>query len=207
MTSTESPLSVTFKPHTGFDAPLLTIRADSPDQLVERLNLIQSNDLLAATGRVANMFGAQFNLGKGVGGQHVNNPDGSGGGSAPVAAPPAPAPVAPPAPVDPWGGASAAQGVPPQAQQYQPAGLMPPQQQYPQPVAQAAPAAPTPPGAPLVLGQPAQYKEGVSAKTGKTWRKWSDPRPWRDIAELQDTDQANHPGLAAGTHRFTAWIR
>jgi len=186
--SNESPLSVNFKPDTGYDAPMLTIRADSPQELVERLNLIQGNDLLAAIGRTASQFKGQYQLGGQLGASHTNNPDGSGGGSTPVAAPPAPAPV------DPWGGQPVAQQAPQQAYQ------------APAPVAQAAPAAPSVPGAPLVLGQPAVYKEGQNARG--TWRAWADPRPYAQVKDIQGkTDNPNSPGLAAGTEKFWAFIR
>jgi hypothetical protein len=215
LTYTEAPVSVTLKPHTGYDAPLLTFRADNPEEMVQRLQLAAQNDLLSAVGRVAGMYEAQFQLGKGLGGQHPNNPDGSGGGSAPAAeAPPQPA-----APVDPWGGQPAQQQAPayqqPQQayappQQQAPAyqqpqqAYAPPQQQYqPAPAQAAAPA-----GAPMVLGMPAKYKEG-QGKNG-TWRAWLDPRPFQQtkhIDKSMKTDDPNHPGLAGGTHTFWAWIR
>lgn len=69
------------------------------------------------------------------------------------------------------------------------------------------PGAPAPtPGAPVVLGQPARMVNGSNARG--PWHAWADPRPQGVTEQLsQETDDPNHPGLAAGTHRYWAWIR
>lgn len=60
----------------------------------------------------------------------------------------------------------------------------------------------------MVLGMPAKMVTGNSAKG--PWRAWADPRPkeaTQHISRDNRTDDPNHPGLAAGTHSFWAWVR
>ena len=68
------------------------------------------------------------------------------------------------------------------------------------PTPPAAPAAPA--GVPLVLGQPAKWIDKGS------WKAWADPRgqQFTGIDKLK-TDDENHPGLAAGTHKFWRFVR
>jgi hypothetical protein len=64
----------------------------------------------------------------------------------------------------------------------------------------AAPAAA--PGVPLVLGQPAKWIDKGS------WKAWADPRPANMTGnDKLKTDDENHSGLAAGTHKFWRFVR
>jgi hypothetical protein len=70
--------------------------------------------------------------------------------------------------------------------------------------AYAAPAAPAAaaPGVPLVLGQPAKWIDKGN------WKAWADPRPAQMTGnDKLKTDDENHPGLAAGTHKFWRFVR
>lgn len=43
-----------------------------------------------------------------------------------------------------------------------------------------------------------------------TWKAWADPRPQAATAHLgkdANTDDPQHPGLVAGTHKFWKFIR
>lgn len=76
-------------------------------------------------------------------------------------------------------------------------------------MAQAAPAqapvaaaAAVPAGVPLILGIPAKWIDKGS------WKAWADPRPQHETGpEKLKTDDANHPGLAGGTHKFWKFVR
>lgn len=75
-----------------------------------------------------------------------------------------------------------------------------PVQQYAQPAAPAAAAAPA--GVPMVLGIPAKWIDKGS------WKAWADPRGQAETGpEKLKTDDPNHPGLAAGTHKFWRFVR
>lgn len=87
----------------------------------------------------------------------------------------------------------------PQYQQAYQAPAAPVQQQY------AAPAAAAPPGAPIVAGMPAKLVSGSSARG--PWQAWADPRPKEATEHMQKTEDVNHPGLNAGTHKLWKWIR
>lgn len=68
------------------------------------------------------------------------------------------------------------------------------------PPAPAAPAAPA--GVPLILGQPAKWIDKGS------WKAWADPRSQAETGnDKLKTDDENHPGLAAGTHKFWRFVR
>lgn len=188
MPNNEAPLSVTMKPHTGYDAPLFTIRADTPDELQTRLAAIEQGGILDTIGRIAASFGAKFQLGSQLGGTTMGDP---------VQA----QPVAPDAgswgapadnPANGWGGQTA-----------QPVQQQPVQQPYtpPAPAAQAAM-----PGAPMILGMPAKM---VNSKPGaqRAWRAWADPRPQSAIAQgAEKTNDPNDPRLASGQASFWAFI-
>ncbi|WP_159702563.1 hypothetical protein [Arthrobacter sp. 18067] len=128
---------------------------------------------------------------------------------APVNHRPTPAPATAPAAVDPWAtptqpSGAAGWGTGPADPWTPPAAA--------QPVASAQPVAgvpsgpPAAPGAPVVLGQPARMANGSSAKG--PWHAWADPRPQSVTEAIEnETDDPNHPGLAAGTHKYWAWIR
>jgi hypothetical protein len=71
-------------------------------------------------------------------------------------------------------------------------------QQYAPPA--AAPAAPA--GVPLILGIPAKWIDKG------TWKAWADPRSQAETGnDKLKTDNENHPGLAAGTHKFWRFVR
>jgi hypothetical protein len=58
------------------------------------------------------------------------------------------------------------------------------------------------PGVPIVLGQEAKWIDKGS------WKAWADPRPAQATQHLTEkTDNPNHPGLQAGTHKFWAFVR
>ena len=65
-----------------------------------------------------------------------------------------------------------------------------------------APAAGAPAGVPLVCGIPAKWIDKG------TWKAWADPRPQEMTGpEKLKTDDATHPGLAGGTHKFWKFVR
>jgi hypothetical protein len=78
------------------------------------------------------------------------------------------------------------------------------QQAYSAPAPAAAPAGATP-GAPIVAGMPAKLVSGSSARG--PWQAWADPRPKEATDHMQKTDDVNHPGLNAGTHKLWKFIR
>jgi hypothetical protein len=73
-------------------------------------------------------------------------------------------------------------------------------QTYAAPAAPAAAAAPA--GVPLVLGIPAKWIDKGN------WKAWADPRGQAETGpEKLKTDDPNHPGLAAGSHKFWKFVR
>ena len=96
------------------------------------------------------------------------------------------APVSTPAPA--YAGGSLAAPV---------AAYAPPAQQYAAPAATSAPA-----GVPLVLGIPAKWIDKGN------WKAWADPRGQNETGpDKLKTDDENHPGLAAGSHKFWRFVR
>jgi hypothetical protein len=197
-TFTEAPLSVNFKPATGFDAPMLTIRAMTPAELMARVNGTIEAGLFAVIGNADKEFKAAYNVGNILGATPVSAP-------AP-AAPQAPAHVAAPAPqADAWGAQAPAWG----AQATAPA-----PQAYAAPAPAAAPAAGAA-GAPFIpaFQQAATFRSGQGAKG--PWSAYLDPRPKQvtdaipvdHTGKTPSTDDVNHPGLAAGTHKFAKFLR
>jgi hypothetical protein len=99
--SNESPLSVSVKAGVGYEAPMITVRADDPNQLAQRLEGVKQLVIagvvdLATT--LANTYGAAVSLG----GQDVKSeptPTASPWGT--QATSPAPQPSAAPAPAAP----------------------------------------------------------------------------------------------------------
>lgn len=192
----EAPFSVNFKPHGGYDAPLITVRAESEQELAGKLNALAASDVFDAVGRAQGTLAAKFELGKQLGATteapHMQattpQPEWSQQQQQ-QAAPPQQQPPQQSADPNTWG----------QQQQQQPP------QQYQQPPQQAAYAPPQPqgtPGAPLILGMPAKLID-----KGK-WKAWADPRPMNVTDNMHEkTDDPNHPGLAAGTHKFWAFLR
>jgi hypothetical protein len=71
---------------------------------------------------------------------------------------------------------------------------------YQAPAPAAAPAAPA--GVPMILGIPAKWIDKG------TWKAWADPRGQHETGnDKLKTDDPNHPGLAAGTHKFWKFVR
>lgn len=215
MPYTEAPFSVNFKPGTGYDAPMLTVRADTVQELEGKLNELANGGVFDSVGRAAAAFKGKYELGGQLGAQTVDH-------MTPTTPPPAWSGVDPNSP--------AAQQAPPQQQYGQPAQPQqaqqwgqgaeypqqqqqsapaqygqPQQQQYGQPPQSApAPQAPPVPGAPLILGMPAKLIDKGS------WKAWADPRPQNMTQHLtkdQNTEDPNDPGLANGTRKFWKFIK
>lgn len=191
MTYNEAPVSVNFKPSAGYDAPMLTLRGENPYEAKANVEGTAGSGLLEAIAALDAQFKAAYGSPSG-GAQNVQNIL----GATPVAAP-APAQVA--APAEPaWGAPAPAWGAP--------------AAQAPAPA--AAPAAGSA-GAPFIpaFGMAATFRSGQSARGA--WSAYMDPRPKQVTDALQpdhtgkvpSTDNENHPGLAAGTHKFTKFIR
>ena len=198
MSFTEAPLSVNFKPGKDFDAPLLTIRAMTPDELEQRINGVAQGALFGAIVNAQSGFKAAYNVSDILGGVAQSAP--------------APQAAAAPAPAQAQGGFPEAGGwggsVPAQAQA--------PQQAYAQPVAQQAPAqGAASAGAPFIpaFGMAATFRSGQGARG--PWSAYFDPRPKAvtdaipadHTGKAPSTDDVNHPGLAAGTHKFAKFLR
>jgi hypothetical protein len=194
LTHAEAPLSVNFKPAAGFDAPMITIRANDPQELKTYLEGVAGAGILESVNTLDGQFKAAYGTPSGAA-QNVQNV--LGGQQAAVQ--PVAAPVAAPAAAG-WGQAPAAQ--------------------WGQPAAAAAPAPAAQPaaasaGAPFIaaFGQPATFRSGTSARGA--WSAYMDPRPKQVVdalpvdhtGKVPSTDNENHPGLAAGTHKFTKFIR
>jgi len=194
-TFSEAPLSVNFKPAAGFDAPMLTIRAGDPAALKQRVEGVGQAGIFEAIATADSQFKAAYGTPSGAA-QNVQQVL----GATPVAAPaPAPAPAADQwaaQPTPAWGSAPAA-----------------PAPQYAAPAPAANPAASA--GAPFIaaFGQAATFRSGQSARGA--WSAYMDPRPKQvtdalpvdHTGKVPSTDNENHPGLAAGTHKFTKFIR
>lgn len=200
MTFSEAPLSINFKPGKDFDAPQLTVRATTPMELEERVNGVAQGALFGAIVNAQTGFKAAYNVSSILGGVAESSP-----------APQAQAPAQQGGFPDPgaWGGNPG-----PQAQA--------PQQQYAAAAAAGAPAyqppaaaAPASAGAPFIpaFGMSATFRSGQSAKG--PWSAYFDPRPKAVTdaiptdytGKVPSTDDVNHPGLAAGTHKFSKFIR
>lgn len=194
----EAPLSVNFKPGVGYDAPQLTIRGADPVSLKQRVEGSASSGLFESIATAAEQFKAAYGTPSGAA-QNVQQVL----AATPVAAP---APVA--VVTDGW----AAQPTPAWGAQAPQAA---PVQQYaaPAPAPAANPAASA--GAPFIaaFGQAATFRSGQSARGA--WSAYMDPRPKQvtdalpvdHTGKVPSTDNENHPGLAAGTHKFTKFIR
>lgn len=200
----EAPITVTIKLE-GPSAPWLVLRANDPNQAQQYLDAIAAGGMGDAMHRAESALQASYNVSKGLGGTTE---------SAPVGNPFDPAPPNQPAAWDQPQQGQMIQSAPPQQFQQQ----APPQtygipaqatQPYGQPqYQQQPPQAPqgAVPGAPLVQGVPAKM---VSSKPGaaKQWQAWADPRPASMTDHMEKTDNPQHPGLNAGTHKLWMFIR
>lgn len=224
---TEAPLTTTIKGESNND-PWIVIRSENGEHLEAQLLELENGPVLVTLGRVLSTLRGKINIGRGLEAKPTEPQTTAGAFKAnnfpPVAAPaatpapapaaaraPAAAPAAPaPAAADPW--ATPAQPAAPQgwgtgpadpwATPGTPAG---PAAAAPQP--QGLPAGPAAtPGAPVILGMSARMVSGSNSRG--PWHAWGDPRP-QSVTEpiSQETDDPNHPGLAAGTHKYWTWIR
>lgn len=201
MTFTEAPLSVNLKPSKDYDAPMLTIRAGDPITLKSHIEGTAGSGLLEAIAAIAAQFKAAYGEPSGAA-QNVQNVL----GAQPVATAPVAAVATAPA-ADGWGAPAPAWGAP-QAAPAAPAYAQPVAAPAPAPAAQSA-------GAPFIpaFGQAATFRSGQSARGA--WSAYMDPRPKQvtdtlpvdHTGKVPSTDNENHPGLAAGTHKFTKFIR
>lgn len=209
--SDEAPITVTLKLE-GAGAPWLVLRSNDPNQAQQQLDAIAAGGLGDAMARAESALQAAYNVNKTLGGVTQQAPTGNPFGAAPAGQPAAwDVPQAPQNTIQqapPQNFPQHQEPVPsqhgqPQYQQPQQYGQAP-QQQYQQPPQQAAPAGV--PGAPLVQGIPAKM---VSSKPGaaKQWQAWADPRPASTTEYMEKTDDPNHPGLNAGTHKLWMFIR
>lgn len=184
---TEAPLTTTLKA-PGSSAPWVVLRSENTSQLAQQLAELQANTTFADLARTQEALNAHFTVGAILGARGVNAPVDTGA----FAAPAAPAPAAEPTQQELFAQFMAAQTVP-AAQQIQ--AYVPP----------AEPAAGGTPGAPMVAGMPAKLISGSSAKG--PWQAWADPRPKEATDHMAKTEEVNHPGIAAGTHKLWKWIR
>lgn len=187
---TEAPLTTTLKA-PGSSAPWVVIRSANTAQLAQQLAELQANTTFADLARANEAFTAHFTVGAILGARSVDAPVDTGAfGNVPAIA-------APPAPTEQelFAQFMAAQNVPPLATYTPPPAAAPP----------AYAAAPSTPGAPMVAGMPAKMISGTSAKGA--WQAWADPRPKEATDHMQKTDDVNHPGLNAGTHKLWKFIR
>lgn len=195
-TFSEAPLSVNFRPGTGFDVPQFTIRAMTPPELTARINGSIEAGLFATIGNADKEFKAAYNVGSILGATPVSAP----APEAPQAPAHVAAPVAPQAPAaGGWGAPAPAWG------QQAPAAPQAPAPAYAPPA--AAPAAGAA-GAPFIpaLNAPATFRSGVGKKG--PWSAYFDPRPKAVLDQItESTDDVNHPGIAMGTHKFTKFLR
>jgi hypothetical protein len=191
---TEAPITTTLKA-PGANSPWLVLRSENTVQQAAQLQEIRANGIFALLAEANEAFAAHFTVGGILGAKPLDAPQDTGA-FAPqqVTAPAAPSQQ------ELFAQFMAAQN---------PAGL---------PTAQPLPSGPTAPvtaaqygggggtpGAPLVGGMPAKLVEGTSAK-GK-WQAWADPRPKDQTDHMQKTDDVNHPGINAGTHKLWKFIR
>jgi hypothetical protein len=168
--SNESPLSVSVKAGVGYEAPMITVRADDPNQLAQRLEGVKQLVIagvvdLATT--LANTYGAAV----GLGGQDVKSEP------TPAASPWGPAPATSPAPSAP---AAPAPAAPPAAGNAQPFTR---QDRYGNTFEYNLPDAPMSPRGPMV-------KATRKKRAGGTYTMWLDP-----AHKAVPTARELHPGF------------
>ena len=71
MSEQGAPLKVTLKAGTGYDAPWITVEADSPDELNRRLDALGQSGALGQAAAVGVEFAAAFNAAAGLGAKPV----------------------------------------------------------------------------------------------------------------------------------------
>lgn len=198
MSDDTAAITVTLKLE-GAGAPWIVLRANDPNQAQQYLDAIAAGGLGDAISRAESSLQAAYNAGAILGARTEQAPS---QGQAAWDAPQQPQntiQAAPPQNFEQPQAYGQQQAYPPAQQAY-----APPAQAYQPPPQQAAPAGV--PGAPLVQGVPAKL---VASKPGaaKPWQAWADPRTQEATAHMEKTDDPNHPGLNAGTHKLWLWIR
>jgi hypothetical protein len=198
----EAPLTTTLKA-PGANSPWVVIRSENTVQLSQQLAELQANTTFADLARANEAFTAHFSVGAILGARGVDAPRDTG-----AFTPPAPEPAAP-SQQELFAQFMAAQNTaglptaqplasgPTAPNAYPPAGNT-----YQQP---ASPGGGGTPGAPLVAGMAAKLVTGTSAKG--QWQAWADPRPKDQTDHMTKTDDINHPGINAGTHKLWKFIR
>jgi hypothetical protein len=189
---TEAPITTTLKA-PGANAPWMVIRSENTPQLNAQLSEIQANGIFAILAAANEAFAAHFTVGGILGAKPLNAPQDTGAFAAP-------APAAPAAPTQEelfaqFVAAQNTQGLPTAAPAAAPTA----------PATAAQYGGGSTPGAPIVAGMPAKLVSGSSAKG--PWQAWADPRPKDATDHMQKTDDVNHPGLNAGSHKLWKFIR
>lgn len=193
----EAPITTTLKA-PGANAPWMVIRSENTAQLNAQLSEIQANGTFATLANANEAFAAHFTVGSVLGAKPVDAPQNTGAFTYQAEA--APVPVAAPTQQELFAQFMAAQesgGLPQAAPAAAPTA--------PATAAQYGGGAAATPGAPMVAGMPAKLVSGSSAKG--PWQAWADPRPKDATDHMQKTDDVNHPGLAAGSHKLWKFIR
>lgn len=204
--SNEAPITLTLKLE-GVNAPWVVIRANDPNQAQQYLDAVAAGGLGDAIARAESGLQSAYNVNKGLGGvteaAPTGNPFAPAGNNQPAAWDQQQAPQATIQQAPPQNFPQYQEPVPSHQGFQQPQGYQQPQQAAPQ---QSFAPQGGAPGAPLVQGVPAKL---VQSKPGaaKVWQAWADPRPAAQTDHMQKTDDPNHPGLNAGTHKLWAFIR
>jgi hypothetical protein len=190
MTEVATPLKTTLKA-PGVTSPWMVIESSGSVQLKQQLAELQANGTFAELARANEAYQAHFTVGAILGARPIDAPVDTG-----AFAPQQPvAPAAEPTQQELFAQFVAAQG----------GGGLPAGVSVQAPPAYAPPAGGGTPGAPIVAGMPAKLVEGTSAR-GK-WQAWADPRPKEATDHMTKTDDVNHPGLVAGSHKLWRFIR
>lgn len=110
MSETRDDFVISFKPHTGYDSPLIAVKGSSVAEIADKVQAAEAAGLFAIIGRADASLKAQYEAGKSLDAVPVTSPAASeqayyGGQQAPApqAQPAAPAAPAAPAPQAPAG--------------------------------------------------------------------------------------------------------
>lgn len=74
MSETRDDFVVSFKPHPGYDAPLLAIRGGTAAEIADKVASVDATGLFAIIGNADTSFKAAFGLGAGLGAVPVEHP-------------------------------------------------------------------------------------------------------------------------------------
>lgn len=72
--NTRDDFVVSFKPHTGYDAPLLAIKDATAAGMADKVSSVEATGLFAIIGNADQAFKAAFNVGSGLGGTPTQHP-------------------------------------------------------------------------------------------------------------------------------------